>query len=251
VNTLEYNVNNPTCEVTTTRGTMEEHADVWEFRKQRCAKGCSTIMRITEVEEHNCISVLEDLIVELKEECKEKTDELFECKDRIKALEAESAVQKYRHEDIKWDGWKMQSIKTDRFCCSTCTSYNLCLYCYCRNSHKHHSFTVYGALGVLILNETDTPSIVHPDQIMKKEIFWNNVGDKLDLTVYPYKQPRPLQEFKSTFSTINNNEWGSVYFHFQVPSEVGIYENQFRFFCNKRDENFGDIIKVKYEVQEN
>ena len=85
---------------------------------------------------------------------------------------------------------------------------------------------------------------------MKKEIFLKNVGDKLDLTVYPYKQPRPLQEFKSTFSTINTDECGSVYFHFQVPSEQGLYENQFRFFCNKRNENFGSIIKIKYEVQD-
>ncbi|CAI2373519.1 unnamed protein product [Moneuplotes crassus] len=241
---------NSQCEVITTRGKMAEHSLVCEYRTQKCTKGCSKILRITEVEDHNCISALEDLIIELREECKERTEEVLECKEEIKALKAEVAVQKYIHEDIKCDGCKMSSIKTDRFCCNTCDSYNLCLFCYCRNSHKQHNFTIYGALGVLILHESKTPEKVNPDQIMKKEIFLKNVGDKIEITVFPYKQPRPLQEFKSTFSTINTNESGSVYFHFQVPSEVGVYENQFRFFCNKRHEKFGSIIKIKYEVVE-
>ena len=116
--------------------------------------------------------------------------------------------------------------------------------------HKHHNFIIYGALGVLILHESETPLKVSADQIMKKEIFLKNVGDKLEITVFPYKQPRPLQEFKSTFSTIQTGESGSVYFHFQVPSESGVYENQFRFFCNKRCEKFSSIIKIKYEVAE-
>ena len=68
VNMLKSNVSNPKCTVITTRGTMQEHAETCEFRTQKCTKGCSKILRITEVEDHNCISVLEDLIIELKEE---------------------------------------------------------------------------------------------------------------------------------------------------------------------------------------
>lgn len=236
------------CPVITSRGTMGEHSEIWEYRTQKCAKGCSQILRVTEVESHNCISALEDLVIEVREEVKNKEEELVELREQVKALQAEVAVQKYVHEDIKWDGWKMSSIKTDRFLCTTWDSYNLCLYCYWRNVHKHHPFTVYSALGVLILHESTTPERVHTDSIMKKEIFLKNVGDKLEITVYPHKQPRPLQEFKSTFSTIQTNESGSVYFHFQVPSEPGVYENQFRFFCNKRHEKFGSVMKIKYEV---
>lgn len=247
---LRFNVNNSQCPAITTRGTMAEHSEVWEFRTQKCEKGCSKILRVTEVEDHNCISALEDLLIDIREECKEKAEIMLDCQEQIKALQAEAEVQKYIHEDIKWDGCKMSSIKTDRFSWNTCDSYNLWLYWYCRQIHKHHNFTVHGALGVLILHESKTPKKVHTDQIMKKEIFLKNVGDKLEITVYPYKQPRPLQEFKSTFSTIQKNESGSVYFHFQVPSEVGIYENQFRFFCNKRNEKFGSIIKIRYEVKE-
>lgn len=230
------------------RGSMQEHAEKWDFRTQKCSKGCSQILRITEVEDHNCITALEDMLIDLREECKNKSEELLECKEQIRTLQAEVAVQKYIHEDIKWDGWKMSSIKTDRFCCTTCDSYNLCLYCYCRSIHKHHNFIVYGPLGVLVSYETKTPEVVGPDQIMKKEIFLKNVGDRLEITVFPYKQPRPLQEFKSTFSTIDTNESGSVYFHFQVPSDPGVYENQFRFFCNRRHEKFGAIIKIQYRV---
>jgi len=241
---------NSMCEVITTRGTMKEHAEIWDFRTQKCMKGCSRILRITEVENHNCISAIEDLLIDVREECKSKAEEVIEWQEQIKALQAEVAVQKYIHEDIKCDGCKMSSIKTDRFCWNNCDCYNLWLYCYWRNIHKYHTFTVHGPLGVQIMHESKTPQQVGTDQIMKKEIFLKNVGDKLEITVFPYKQPRPLQEFKSTFSTIDTNESGSVYFHFQVPSEPGVYENQFRFFCNKRLEKFGAIIKIKYEVRD-
>lgn len=245
-----YSENNSMWPSITTRGKMAEHAEEWEYRTQKWDKGCSQILRITELESHNCIASLEDMIIEMREECKEYAEELIEWKEQIKALQAEAAVQKYVHEDIKCDGCKMSSIKTDRFLWNSWDSFNLCLYWYCRNVHKHHSFTVYGAFGVLILHESKTPEKVSADQIMKKEIFLKNMGDKLEITVYPYKQPRPLQEFKSTFSTIENGESGSVYFHFQVPCDPGVYENQFRFFCNKRHEKFGSIIKIKYEVLE-
>jgi hypothetical protein len=59
------------------------------------------------------------MLIEIREECKEKNEELIECKEQIKALQAEAAVQKYVHEDIKCDGCKMSSIKTDRFLCNT------------------------------------------------------------------------------------------------------------------------------------
>ena len=82
-----------------------------------------------------------------------------------------------------------------------------------------------GPLGVHILHESKVPQRVNPDSIVKKEIFFKNIGDRLEITVYPYKQPVPLQEFKSTFSVTNKLENGSVYFHFQVRSESGVYEN--------------------------
>ena len=107
-----------------------------------------------------------------------------------------------------------------------------------------------GPLGVHSLHESEIPTKVLPEAIIKKEIFFKNIGDKLEITVYPYKQPVPLQEFKSTFSITQKGECGSVYFHFQVPVNPGNYENQFRMFCNKRHESFGQIIKFKYEVEE-
>ena len=80
---------------------MNEHAENCDFRTQKCTKGCSKILRVTEVEDHNCISALEDLLVEVREESKSKTEELIECQEQIKSLQAEVAVQKYIHEDIK------------------------------------------------------------------------------------------------------------------------------------------------------
>ena len=71
-----------------------------------------------------------------------------------------------------------------------------------------------GPLGVHILHESKVPPRANPDSIVKKEIFFKNIGDRLEITVYPYKQPVPLQEFKSTFSVTNKLENGSVYFHF-------------------------------------
>ena len=85
----------------------------------------------------------------------------------------------------------MQPIKTDRFLCTQCPDYNLCLYCYCRNPHKH-TFQVLGPLGVHVLHESSTPERVSRDSIVKKEFFFKNLGDKLEITVYPYKQPVPL-----------------------------------------------------------
>ena len=80
---------------------MQEHADKCEFRTQKCSKGCSKILRITEVEDHNCITALEDMLIDMREECKNKSEELLECKEQIRTLQAEVAVQKYVHEDIK------------------------------------------------------------------------------------------------------------------------------------------------------
>ena len=153
----KLNENNEMWKYVTSRALMKEHEDQCEYRTQKCNKGCSKILRITEVEEHNWISALEDLLSEVREECKEKNEEMIELKEQIKALQAEVGVQKYIHEDIKCDGWKMSSIKTDRFAWNTCDSFNLWLYWYWRNMHKHHSFTVFGALGVLILHESITP----------------------------------------------------------------------------------------------
>ncbi len=82
-----------------------------------------------------------------------------------------------------------------------------------------------GPLGVHVLHESTTPETVPSDSIIKKEFFFKNLGDKLEITVYPYKQPVPLQEFKSTYSIVGEREKGSVYFHFQTPIEHGTYEN--------------------------
>jgi hypothetical protein len=41
-------------------------------------KGCSRILRITEVENHNCISAIEDLLIDVREECKSKAEEVIE-----------------------------------------------------------------------------------------------------------------------------------------------------------------------------
>lgn len=69
---------NAMCDVITTRGTMKEHSENCEFRTQKCTKGCSKILRVTEVEDHNCIAALEDMLIDMREECKEKTEELID-----------------------------------------------------------------------------------------------------------------------------------------------------------------------------
>jgi len=94
----------------------------------------------------------------------------------------------------------MEPIRTDRFKCLTCeTDYDLCLYCYCRgisaaassgapNGHsKSHKFQVLGPLGVVIVKESDVSYFQKRGQILKKEIFFKNVGEEVELTVRPYK----------------------------------------------------------------
>ncbi len=85
----------------------------------------------------------------------------------------------------------MEPIKTDRFKCLTCEQdYDLCLYCYCRSVEhpKTHKFQLLGPLGVTIVKETEVPYIQKRGQILKKEIFFKNIGDECELTVRPYKQ---------------------------------------------------------------
>jgi hypothetical protein len=95
----------------------------------------------------------------------------------------------------------MEPIKTDRFKCQVCNDYDLCLYCYCRGNHnKQHKFSVLGPLGIVILKESDVPYFQKKGQILKKEIFFKNIGDEVELTVKPYtyknqQQEAPLQEF--------------------------------------------------------
>ena len=69
---LKSNENNEMWSYVTSRALMKEHSDQCEFRTQKWEKGCSKILRVTEVEDHNCISALEDLLLEVREECKEK-----------------------------------------------------------------------------------------------------------------------------------------------------------------------------------
>lgn len=81
-------------------------------------------------------------------------------------------------------------IKTDRFKCQQCLDYDLCMYCYCRGNHnKAHKFSVLGALGIVILRESEVPYFQKKGQILKKEIFFKNMGEELELTVRPYKAP--------------------------------------------------------------
>ena len=94
---------------------MKEHAETCQFRTQKCEKGCSKILMVSEIDSHNCISALEDLLIEVREECKSKSEELYDCKEQVKSLQAELDVQKYVHEDITCSECKMSPIKTDRF----------------------------------------------------------------------------------------------------------------------------------------
>jgi hypothetical protein len=97
-------------------------------------------------------------------------------------------MKSYEHENIICDECKAAPIRTDRFKCSVCPEYDLCLYCYCRGVHnKNHKVLVLGALGILIVNESDVASIQKRGHILKKEIFFKNIGEDLELTVHPCK----------------------------------------------------------------
>jgi hypothetical protein len=61
-------------------------------------------------------------------------------------------------------------------------------------------------LGIVILKESEVPYFQKKGQILKKEIFFKNIGEELELTVRPYKaqgEPQiPLQEFQSTYISV-------------------------------------------------
>jgi hypothetical protein len=44
-----------------------------------------------------------------------------------------------------------------------------------------------GPLGIVILKESDVPYFQKKGQILKKEIFFKNMGEEVELTVRPYK----------------------------------------------------------------
>ena len=114
--------------------------------------------------------------------------------------------------------------------------------------HKHHKLQPLGPIGIQIMNESQIPERLLGGQILKKELFFKNLGEDIELTVYPFKQPWPLQEFQSTYVLVPKGDKASVYFHFLVPNEPGEYENQFRFFCKKRFESFGAPIVISFRV---
>jgi len=57
-----------------------------------------------------------------------------------------------------------------------------------------------------------------------------------------------LNEFQSTYEYVPKGEVGSVYFHFIVPSQEGRYSHKFRFYCQRRNEYFGNPISIEYQV---
>ena len=100
-------------------------------------------------------------------------------------------MKSYEHENVACYECLMEPIRTDRFKCLTCDSdYDLCLYCYCRSANhpKTHKFQVLGPLGIVIVKESEVQYMQKRGQILKKEVFFRNVGEELELTVRPYKQ---------------------------------------------------------------
>ena len=57
-----------------------------------------------------------------------------------------------------------------------------------------------------------------------------------------------LQEFQSTYVQVAQGECGSVYFHFIVQNEDAPYQAKFRLYCRKRNEYFGSMITINYQV---
>jgi len=47
---------------------------------------------------------------------------------------------------------------------------------------------VLGPLGIVIVKESEVQYMQKRGQILKKEVFFRNVGEELELTVRPYKQ---------------------------------------------------------------
>ena len=94
----------------------------------------------------------------------------------------------YEHEGIACTECFMEPISTDRFRCQMCSDCDLCLYCYCRGSHnKNHKFKKLGPLGVIVIRESDVGFYQKKENILKKEIFFKNIGEEVELTIKPLK----------------------------------------------------------------
>ena len=48
------------------RASFEEHAPLCEFRTVECAHGCESVLRLSDVGEHNCIKALKEELRETK-----------------------------------------------------------------------------------------------------------------------------------------------------------------------------------------
>jgi len=243
---------NQGCEFVGARHLMKDHAAICEFKTEVCTKGCQKVLKQSEIPNHNCIASLTAEVKMLRANEEILRDEVQKQTECIKELQSSLSLKSYHHENVACVECMMDPIKTDRFKCQQCADYDLCLYCYCRGSHpKTHKFLVLGPLGVVIVKESDVPYFQKRGQILKKEIFFKNIGEEVELTVKPYNKasgldPLSLQEFQSTYIFVPQSEYGSVYFHFIVQNEDGHYSAKFRLYCRKRNEFFGLPITINY-----
>jgi hypothetical protein len=158
------------------------------------------------MQHHNCIASLTAEVKMLRVNEQILKEEVTKQGEAIKELQVQLNLKSYVHEGIGCHECMMEPIRTDRFKCLTCessdegaASYNLCLYCYCRSAAasstsaqhpKTHKFACLGPLGIVIVKESDVTYFQKRGHILKKEIFFKNVGEELELTVKPFK-PQP------------------------------------------------------------
>jgi hypothetical protein len=234
------------------RHLIGEHTLACEFKTEICQKGCQKVLKQSEMGAHNCIASLTAEVKMLRANEELLREEVIKQQEVIKEMQGSLALKSYEHENIACFECLMEPIRTDRFKCLTCESdVDLCLYCYCRGGHpKTHKFQVLGPLGITILRESDVPYFQKRGQILKKEIFFKNLGEDLELQVRPHKPQLmgQLQEFQSTYVQVAQGDCGSVYFHFIVQNEDGSYQAKFRLYCRKRNEYFGPVIVINYQV---
>ncbi|CDW86256.1 e3 ubiquitin-protein ligase nrdp1-like [Stylonychia lemnae] len=249
---------NSGCDFIGARHLMRDHSQQCEYKTEICQKGCQKVLKQSEIINHNCIASLTAEVKMLRANEELLRDDVIKQQESIKELSCALQLKNYIHENIACYECNMDPIKTDRFKCQQCQDFDICLYCYCRGSHpKTHKFTVLGPLGVAIIKESDVAYFQKRGQILKKEIFFRNMGEELELTVRPYnkglggenqQQPVHLSEFQSTYIQVPQNEYGSVYFHFIVQNDDGKYSAKFRLYCRKRNEYFGMPITINYQV---
>lgn len=108
---------NAGCEFIAARRLMKDHNPTCEYKTEICQKGCQKVLKLSEMQQHNCIESLTNEIKVLKVNETLLKEEVMKQKDVIKELDGQLQLKNYVHENITCYECMMDPIKTDRFKC--------------------------------------------------------------------------------------------------------------------------------------